>query len=335
MSIVVTGSIASDYLMTFPGRFREQLIDGQLDHVSLSFLVDDLHIYRGGVGGNVAFGLGRLGFRSHLVGAVGADFAGYRRCLEAHGVDCDHVHVSDTRHTARFLCTTDADANQIASFYAGAMAEAGGIDLGAVLRAIPDADLVVVAPNDPLAMVRHTQACREAGVRFVADPSQQLARMDGSDIRQLVEGADLLFTNEYERDLLEHKTKWTRAEILGRVGAWVTTFGAKGLEIRAADGSVVHVTAHQSVEPVDPTGVGDACRAGFLAGRQSGLGMRRSAEIGCTLASFVLETVGTQEYTFAADDFASRVAWTYGAESATDVRAFLAAVRRTDPEETA
>jgi len=199
VSIVVTGSIASDYLMTFPGRFREQLIDGQLDHVSLSFLVDDLHIYRGGVGGNVAFGLGRLGFGSYLVGAVGADFADYRHWLGRHLVNTRYVHVSDTRHTARFLCTTDADSSQIASFYAGAMAEAGSIDLGAVLRAIGTVDLVVIAPNDPDAMVRHTRACRDAGVRFAADPSQQLARMDGADIRLLVDGAELLFTNEYER----------------------------------------------------------------------------------------------------------------------------------------
>jgi adenosine kinase len=335
VSIVVTGSIASDYLMTFPGRFREQLIDGQLDHVSLSFLVDDLHIYRGGVAGNIAFGLGRLGLRSYLVGAVGEDFADYRRWLEEHDVATDHVMVSGTRHTARFLCTTDADNNQIASFYAGAMTEAGGIDLAAVVRRIGDVDLVVVAPNDPQAMVRHTQACRDVGVRFVADPSQQLARMDGSDIRQLIDGAELLFTNEYERDLLEHKTKWTRAEILDRVGSWVTTFGGKGLEIRSASGPSVHVGAHQDLEPVDPTGVGDACRAGFLAGLRSGLGARRSAEIGSTLASFVLESVGTQEYTFTAEDFASRVAWTYGADSATDIRAFLAASRRTDNEENA
>jgi adenosine kinase len=335
VGIVVTGSIASDYLMTFPGRFREQLIDGQLDHVSLSFLVDDLHIYRGGVGGNVAFGLGRLGFGSYLVGAVGADFADYRQWLGQHLVNTQYVHVSDTRHTARFLCTTDADSNQIASFYAGAMAEAGSIDLGAVLRAIGTVDLVVIAPDDPEAMVRHTQACRDAGIRFAADPSQQLARMDGAEIRRLVDGAELLFTNEYERDLLEHKTAWSRDEVLARVGSWVTTFGPKGLEIRSAGEEPLHVSAHQDLEPVDPTGVGDACRAGFLAGRQSGLGMRRSAEIGCTLASFVLESVGTQEYTFDADDFASRVAWTYGADSATDVRAFLAAPRRTDQEETA
>ncbi len=335
MSIVVTGSIASDYLMTFPGRFREQLIDGQLDHVSLSFLVDDLHIYRGGVGGNVAFGLGQLGFGSYLVGAVGADFADYREWLGRHLVNTQYVHVSDTRHTARFLCTTDADSNQIASFYAGAMAEAAGIDLGAVLRGIGDVDLVVIAPDDPAAMVRHTGACREAGVRFAADPSQQLARMEGADIRQLVDGAELLFTNEYERDLLEHKTGLRREEVLDRVGTWITTFGAKGLEIRSAGEAPLHVGAHQDLEPVDPTGVGDACRAGILAGLQSGLGMRRSAEIGCTLASFVLESVGTQEYTFDADDFASRVAWTYGAESATGVRTFLAASRRTDQEETA
>lgn len=328
MSIVVTGSIAADHLMTFPGRFRQQLIDGELDHVSLSFLVDELHIYRGGVGGNIAFGLGKLGVRSHLVGAVGADFEDYARWLAVHLVDTGHVHVSQTQHTARFLCTTDVDSNQIASFYAGAMTEAASIDLGPVLRSIGDVDLVVVAPNDPRAMIRHTEACRQAGVRFVADPSQQLARMEGFDIRRLVEGAELLFTNEYERDLLLYKTGWTREEVLARAGSWVTTLGARGLEIRAAGAQPIRVAAHQDLEPVDPTGVGDACRAGLLAGLRAGLDLRRSAEIGSTLASFVLESVGTQEYAFDPDTFASRVAWTYGADAAADVRPFLAAARR-------
>src|SRR6476620_8062665 len=175
MKIAVTGSIATDHLMHFPGRFADQLIADQLDKVSLSFLVDDLVIRRGGVAANIAFGLGQLGLRPALVGAVGADFADYRSWLERHGVDCDSVHVSEVAHTARFVCTTDEDLNQIASFYAGAMVEARNIELAPVAQRLGGLDLVMISPNDPVAMVRHTDECRERGYPFAADPSQQLA----------------------------------------------------------------------------------------------------------------------------------------------------------------
>src|SRR5689334_3487928 len=214
MRIAVTGSIATDQLMVFPGRFADQLVSGQLDRVSLSFLVDDLEIRRG-----------TLGLTPVLVGAVGPDFAEYGAWLERHHVDIRGVHVSETRHTARFFCTTDAAHNQIASFYAGAMAEAAGIDLTRVGELTGPPDLVVLAPDDPDAMVRHTAQCRDAGFAFAADPSQQLARLDRAATRSLVDGATLLFTNEYEHDLLLKTAEWDEAQVLERVGAWVTTLG--------------------------------------------------------------------------------------------------------------
>src|SRR5579859_2389199 len=171
---IVTGSIATDHLMVFPGLFTEQLVEGKLDKVSLSFLVDELEIHRGGIAANVAFGMARLGLRPMLVGSVGADFAEYRHWLEEHDVDTRHVRVSDRLHTARFLCTTDADNNQIASFYAGAMNEARQIDLATILRSEPEAGLVLICPDDPAAMLRHTAACRDCAVPFAADPSQQI-----------------------------------------------------------------------------------------------------------------------------------------------------------------
>ena len=183
MRQVVTGSIATDHLMVFPGRFTEQLIEGHLDKVSLSFLVDELKIHRGGIAANIAFGMARLGLRPVLVGAVGADFADYRQWLDAHQVETRHVRVSENLHTARFLCTTDADNNQIASFYAGAMNEARHIDLAGILQSEQDVDIVLICPDDPEAMLRHTQACRGSAVPFAADPSQQIARMSGTDLR--------------------------------------------------------------------------------------------------------------------------------------------------------
>src|SRR5689334_6363440 len=179
MKIAVTGSIATDHLMHFPGKFAEQLIADQLHKVSLSFLVDDLVVRRGGVASNIAFGMGKLGLRPILVGAVGADFADYRSWLERHGVDCDSVHVSEVAHTARFVCTTDDDLNQIASFYAGAMSEARNIELHPVRDRVGGLDLVIIGANDPIGMVRHTEECRELAIPFAADISQQLAIMPG------------------------------------------------------------------------------------------------------------------------------------------------------------
>lgn len=326
MRVVVTGSIATDHLMVFPGRFAEQLVEGQLEHVSLSFLVDDLQIFRGGIAANIALGLGHLGARPVLVGAVGIDFDEYRGWLEGHGVDTSHVLVSETQHTARFLCTTDADHNQIASFYPGAMSEAQNIDLGAILDELEDVGMVIIAPDDPEAMLRHTRTCRERGVPFAADPSQQLARMDGPQIRELVDGATYLLTNEYERGLLQQKTGWSADEVQERVGTWISTRGKKGAEITVAGAELIAVDVAEEREPVDPTGVGDGFRSGFLAGTVAGLSPERSAQLGCLMATLVLETVGTQEYAFDGREFVARFRQCYGADAAADVELALAPV---------
>ncbi|MGN6612304.1 MAG: PfkB family carbohydrate kinase, partial [Angustibacter sp.] len=223
MRIAITGSIATDHLMTFPGRFADSLVVEQLDKLSLSFLVEELDVRRGGVAANIAFGMGNLGLRPLLVGAVGPDFVDYRAWLERHGVDCGGVHTSELRHTARFICTTDTDQAQIASFYAGAMSEARDIELAPLAAAHGGLDLVLVGANDPEAMLRHTEECRARGFAFAADPSQQLAFADGPFIRRLVEGAAYLFSNEYEASLTQQKTGWSGEDILERVGTRVTS----------------------------------------------------------------------------------------------------------------
>ncbi|MEU4691100.1 carbohydrate kinase family protein [Actinoplanes sp. NPDC023714] len=323
MKIAVTGSIATDHLMHFPGRFADQLIADQLHKVSLSFLVDDLVVRRGGVAPNIAFGMAKLGLRPILVGAVGADFADYRSWLERHGVDCDSVHVSDVAHTARFVCTTDDDLNQIASFYAGAMAEARNIELAPVNERAGGLDLVLVGANDPAAMIRHSQECRARGYAFVADPSQQLARMDGSDVLSLIRGAEYLMTNEYERSLLETKAGLTSEQVLDEVKIRVTTLGKDGVEITGRGIERIHVPVVPDVTGEDPTGVGDGFRAGFFAGVHWGLSLERSAQIGSLVAALVLETVGTQEYDIKAAGFTARFAAAYGEEAAAEVAAHL------------
>ena len=323
MPVVVTGSIATDHLMTFPGKFSEQFVEGQMANVSLSFLVDDLVQHRGGAGANMAYGLGLLGLAPVLVGAVGADFADYDAWLTRHGVDTASVHWSDVKHTARFVCTTDVDNNQIASFYSGAMSEAGMIELGPVADRTGGLDLVVVGPNDPTAMVRHTEECRARGYSFMADPSQQLAWADGEMIRGLVDGADLLFTNEYESHLLQQKTGWTEDEVLARVGTWVTTRAAHGVLVRQADAEPISVIAVPETKPVEPTGGGDALRAGFIAGRMWGLSLERSTQLGSAVATAAVEVIGTQEYDLPKASFLARFAEAFGADAADEVAPHL------------
>jgi adenosine kinase len=323
MKIAVTGSIATDHLMHFPGKFAEQLIADQLHKVSLSFLVDDLVVRRGGVAPNIAFGMAKLGLRPILVGAVGADFADYRSWLERHGVDCDSVHVSDVAHTARFVCTTDDDLNQIASFYAGAMSEARNIELAPVNERAGGLDLVLIGANDPAAMIRHSEECRARGYAFVADPSQQLARMDGSDVLSLIRGAEFLMTNEYERSLLETKAGLSSDQVLDEVKIRVTTLGKDGVEITGRGIERIHVPVVPGVIGEDPTGVGDGFRAGFFAGVHWGLSLERSAQVGSLVAALVLETVGTQEYDIKTADFTKRFAAAYGDEAAAEIAQHL------------
>jgi adenosine kinase len=321
--IAVTGSIATDHLMHFAGKFSEQLLAEHLHKVSLSFLVDDLVIRRGGIGANIAYGLTQLGQRPILVGAAGTDFADYRAWLERHGVDCASVLVSETAHTARFVCTTDDEQCQIASFYAGAMSEARNIELAPVADRVGGFDVVCIAPDDPQAMLRHTDECRQRGYPFAADPSQQMALMGGEDIKQLVDGATYLFTNDYERALMEQKTGWDEAEVLKRVRTRVTTYGADGIRIESQGAPTLEVPVVPAREIVDPTGVGDGFRSGFLGATAWGLAPERAAQVGATLATLVLEADGPQEYAVHRAEFVARLGSVYGDAAAAEVRAHL------------
>jgi len=327
--IAVTGSIATDQLMFYPGRFTDDFIADHFERVSVSFLVDRMEIRRGGVAANICYGMAALGLRPAIVGAVGADFADYRSWLDRHGVDTASVHVFDLFHTARFICTTDAAQNQIASFYPGAMTQARTIELAPVAERLGGLDWVIISPNDPEAMQRHTAECRNRGYRFVADPSQQVANMDGAELRELVTGAALLFCNAYEKALLERKTGWTDAEVLHRVGVRVTTLGAHGAVVECPEAPPVRVPAVPPHELVDPTGVGDAFRAGFLSGMCWGLGWERCAQLGSLLATYALETVGTQEYEVKPEHFIDRFAAAFGPAAAAEVAPRLGV---TDPD---
>jgi adenosine kinase len=320
--IAVTGSIATDHLMTFPGRFVEHFIADKMDRVSLSFLVDALEIRRGGVAANISFGLGVLGLRPLLVGAVGPDFGPYREWLSGHGVDCSGVRESVRHHTARFICTTDLDGNQIASFYPGAMSEDAQIELAPLATHAGGLDLVLIGASDPAAMLSHTQECGTLGIPFAADPSQQLPRLDGPQVCALVNGAAYLFCNEYEEALIERKSGWSGAEVLDRVGVRVTTLGPAGARVERSGQPPILVGPVPERRKADPTGTGDAFRAGFLAAIGWGLSLERAAQLGNLLAVTVLEADGPQEYELKPAETADRLAGAYGPDAAAEVAAY-------------
>jgi adenosine kinase len=326
VQIAITGSIATDHLMTFKGRFRDSLVVEQLDKVSLSFLADDLEVRRGGVAANIAFGMACLGQRPVLVGAVGEDFGDYRSWLERHGVDCASVHVSQSRHTARFVCTTDEDMAQIATFYAGAMAEAPRIDLAEITARTGKPALVLVGADHPEAMLQHTATAHRLGIPVAADPSQQLARLDREQARQLVDQAGWLFTNEYEAALLAERTGWTREDLLGRVGTWITTLGDAGVSLARSGTRTLRIPAVPADKIADPTGAGDAFRSGFLAGTAWQWPQEQAAQLGCALATTVLESVGTQEHKLVPSDLIARIDQTYGSDAARAIEPRLTGV---------
>lgn len=306
--------------MSYSGRFTDSLVQDQIDKVSLSFLVTDMNVRRGGVAANIALGMARLGVSPVLAAAAGTDFSDYHSHLVKNGVDTQSVYLSETQLTARFSCTTDIDQNQIASFYAGAMSEATHIRLSD----LEPFQLALIGPNDPVAMLNYTEECRTKGYPFAADPSQQLSIMNGEDIRRLVAGAAYLFTNEYEHAMLLEKTGWTHEEVLDLVAVWVTTQGAAGVRIERARQSAVRIPAVPARGSLEPTGVGDGFRAGFLTAIACGLELYDAAMVGCTLATLVLECDGPQEYDLQPSAFLGRLAEVYGEGAAARVSARIA-----------
>jgi adenosine kinase len=323
MKIGVAGSVGLDHLMTFSGKFTDSFVAGSLEKVSLSFLVDSLDVRRGGCAANICYGMGVLGLNPVLIAAVGKDWADYEAWLSRHGVDTSHALVSTSLYTAHFMVTTDDDLNQIASFFPGAMSEARNIELAPIMEKTGRFDMVVISPDDPQAMLHHSEVCRKEGIPFAADPSQQMARMSGEEIKLLIDGASYLFLNEYELALAMQKTGWSDREILEHVKIRVVTLGSKGAKVESAAGEFVQVGVPQEKSKTDPTGVGDSFRSGFIAGLAWGLSHERCAQLGSLIATYVIETMGTQEYRFTSAEFVARFQATYGAEAAAEIAPHL------------
>ena len=308
MSIVVTGSIAFDYLMSFPGKFTEHFLPEHMNRVSLSFLVDTMDKRRGGCAPNIAYTLALLGERPRLMGTAGQDFSDYRRWLDSAGVDTSLVRDVPGKFTASFFCSTDEENNQIASFYTGAMANAGELSF----RDARDATLAIISPNDPGAMVQYAEECRAIRLPFIWDPGQQCARMSGSELRDGLIGAALVICNDYELELLRQKTSLGEDTMLDHVGTLVVTKGEHGCSIFTRDGRI-DVPAVPPERIVDPTGVGDAFRSGLMKGLARGAHLRVCAELGAVAATYALEHLGGQSHAFTWEEFAARYASHFGA----------------------
>jgi adenosine kinase len=314
MNIIITGSIAYDYLMSFPGRFADHILPDQLARISLSFLVDDMRRQWGGCAANIAYNLALLGGRPRVLGAAGQDFGPYRAWLERHGVETDLIHEAQDLFTASFFVNSDQDGTQIASFYTGAMARARALSLRELPGDAGAVDLVTISPNDPQAMVKYVAECRELGIAYLYDPSQQIVRLEGADLARGIEGCDMLVVNEYEFELLRDKTGLSTEEMrLAPARACIVTLGSEGAHIWA--GGELHAVPPAPPDVVDePTGVGDAFRAGLLRGLELGMAWPVAGRVGALAATYTLEQPGPQSHHYTIADFVARYVKTFGQE---------------------
>ncbi len=304
MKLIVTGSIAFDYLMSFPGKFTDHFLPEHMNRVSLSFLVDTMDKRRGGCAPNIAYTLALLGERPRLMATAGQDFGEYRTWLDAAGVDTSLVKVVDGKFTASFFCSTDAANNQIASFYTGAMADAGMLSFRTIPGLAQDG-LVIISPNDPGAMVSYAEECSTLGIRYIWDPGQQCARMDGAQLADGVTGAFMVIVNDYEFELLRQKTGMGEADILWEVEVLVVTRGERGCTVMTRQTEVA-VAAVPPDRIEDPTGVGDAFRSGFMKGLAIGAPYETCAKIGSVAATYVLEHLGGTSHAYTFREFEAR-----------------------------
>jgi adenosine kinase len=309
MTIVCTGSIAFDYLMSFPGYFKDHILPDKLDSISLSFLVDTMVKQRGGTAPNIAYTLALLGERPILMGTVGVDFDDYRASLEESGVDTSYVKVIAGKYTASFFANTDLGNSQIASFYTGAMADARDLSIHGLPK--KEVELVVVSPNDPTAMSKYPRECCELNIPYLYDPGQQVVRMDPVDIRAGIQGAQSLFVNEYEFELVQKHTGLKEDEIIHSVEYAVVTCGECGSDVYVKD-QHYHIDVVKPDHIVDPTGVGDAFRGGFLRGRKLGFDWETCARMGTLAATYCLENRGTQNHNFTIESFVQRYRQYFG-----------------------
>lgn len=308
MEVILTGSVAFDYLMHFPGRIRDHILPDRLDSLSLSFLVDTLIRQRGGIAANIAYTLALLGERPGVMATVGEDFEEYRAWLEQAGVDTSLIHTVPGLFTASFFVTTDNAGAQVASFYTGAMARAAELHFTG-LR--PPPELVMISPNDPGAMIAYVGECKSLSIPYFYDPSQQILRLEPGDLKEGIRGSAGLFVNDYEFALIQEKTQWGLEQILAETGFAVITRGEAGSDLYSGQ-------KHWSIPAVpaeglqDPTGVGDAFRGGFLKGYLHQMDLECCCKLGALAATLCAESPGPQSQRLNLPAFLERFEGTFG-----------------------
>jgi adenosine kinase len=315
MSFIVTGSVAYDYLMSYPGRFRDHILPDQLENISLSFLADSMRRERGGVAVNIAYNMKLLGGQPLLFSTVGQDFGDYRRWLDQLGFDTTHLIEIPNEFTASFFCNTDAEGKQISSFYSGAMLRASDYSLAD--RGLTGATLVLIGAGDPVAMLQQAKECRDLGIPYALDPSWQVARFTGEEMQAHFPGATYLFCNEYEQAVIQNKTNWSLEELKAQVETLVVTLSEKGSIIYTefGVGDEIHIPPARPAALVNPTGAGDAYRGGFFAARQRSLPLEVCGRIGSLCAVYALEHAGPIDHKFTLHTFIERYEQNFGPEA--------------------
>lgn len=309
MSIYVSGSLAFDRIMTFQGNFRDHILMDKLHMINVSFMVNSMDERKGGCAGNIAHSLALLGEKPIIVSAAGKDFEPYAANLAQLGLSTEGIRIVPDEFTALCYITTDMDSNQITGFYAGAMAVPSdyafpGLD--------PETDIAIVSPGNVEDMRRLPRFYREKGVRYIYDPGQQLPVISGKDLAAAIEGSFACITNDYELNMICKATGLGEESLIGRTLWLITTLGQKGVHIRGADGTDLKIPAVNVEKVVDPTGAGDAQRAGFLKGLALGLSVPDAAKLGAVAASFAIEKLGTQEHRYTLPEFRARYEKAYG-----------------------
>ena len=310
MDVVLTGSIAFDYIMRFPGRFGKHILPDRLDSLSLSFLVDTLDKRRGGIAANISYSMALLGERPRVMATVGEDFEPYGRFLESIGVQTAEIKIIPGVLSASFFVTTDEADAQIASFYTGAMAHAAQLKIAELE---PRPDLVFISPNDPRAMVSYASECQQLEIPYFYDPSQQILRLGGAELEQGIAGAEALFVNDYELALILDKTSLTLGQIAERIRFTVVTRSELGSELITQEARV-KIPAVRPMRAAEPTGVGDAYRAGFLKGFMHNFPLECCGRIGSLAATYCLESLGPQGQQYDLAEFVSRFEQVFGSD---------------------
>ncbi len=306
--MVCTGSIAYDYILSFKGRFKDHILADKTHILNLSFLVDDLRKRRGGVAGNYAYNLSLLGYPAAVLATAGGDAAEYRDWLVARGIDCQGLRLLDGEITATGFTTTDMDDNQLTGYYGGAMSRAAMLGLD---DATPGAEALIVGPNDPAAMIRLVRECRDRGLPFVFDPAHQLPRLSAEDVAEGSRGAWILIGNDYELELIMERTGQDAAGLLKLAEIVVTTLGRVGSRIATRTGTV-DIPPAPAMRESDPTGAGDAYRAGLVAGLLRGLDLEAAGRGASLAATYVVEQVGTVEHSYTSTEFSRRYQEAFG-----------------------